>query len=256
MVQANSNSISAAFKPLYKQIKDLLIQRLQSGEWKPGEPIPSELELCSLFGVSQGTVRKAIDELAAASVLIRRQGKGTYVATHHEAQVRHRFLRFTHKDTIRDEALRPIQTSSRYLSCTQGKPQDFELPILPMSQAELLTELIAIKRVIEFNGVPTVFEHIYLPAAIFKGLTLERLQELRGPLYVFFESQYGVSMLKADEHLTAVAASSEAAQVLQIEKGAPLLQVDRISYTYNGKPIEFRRGLYLTDHYVYRNGLN
>src|SRR6187431_1357294 len=82
-----------AFSPLYQQIKDLILQSLQAGEWKPGESIPSEMDLAARFRVSQGTVRKAIDELAAENLLLRRQGKGTFVATHSEQQVQYRFLK-------------------------------------------------------------------------------------------------------------------------------------------------------------------
>ncbi|MCX7221347.1 MAG: GntR family transcriptional regulator, partial [Burkholderiales bacterium] len=84
---------AAAFSPLYQQIKALLVQALDAGEWKPGESIPSEIELASRFQVSQGTVRKAVDELAAEHLLTRRQGKGTFVSTHQEPRVRFRFLR-------------------------------------------------------------------------------------------------------------------------------------------------------------------
>src|SRR5690606_704865 len=89
---------SAAFSPLYQQIRRLLLQALDRAEWQPAEAIPSELELAARFQVSQGTVRKAIDELAAENRLLRRQGKGTFVATHHEAKVRFRFLRLTPDD--------------------------------------------------------------------------------------------------------------------------------------------------------------
>jgi GntR family transcriptional regulator len=84
---------SPTFSPLYQQIKALITQSLQSGEWKPGELIPSEVELANRYKVSQGTVRKAIDELAADNLVMRRQGKGTFVATHHEARAHIRFLR-------------------------------------------------------------------------------------------------------------------------------------------------------------------
>src|ERR1700758_3935585 len=84
---------SPTFSPLYQQIKALITQSLQSGEWKPGELIPSEVELANRFKVSQGTVRKAIDELAAENLVMRKQGKGTFVATHHEARAHFRFLR-------------------------------------------------------------------------------------------------------------------------------------------------------------------
>src|SRR5258706_7210608 len=84
-----------SFRPLYEQIKILLTQSLVAGEWKPGEAIPSEMELAARFRVSQGTVRKAIDELASEHILMRRQGKGTFVASHNEPSYQYRFLRVT-----------------------------------------------------------------------------------------------------------------------------------------------------------------
>ncbi len=90
-VAGGSGSASPTFSPLYQQIKALIMQSLQTGEWKPGELIPSEVELAYRYKVSQGTVRKAIDELSADNLVVRRQGKGTFVATHHEARVQFRF---------------------------------------------------------------------------------------------------------------------------------------------------------------------
>ncbi|HOE43379.1 MAG TPA: GntR family transcriptional regulator, partial [Rhodoferax sp.] len=87
------SGITPAFSPLYQQIKGLILNSLRVGEWKPGEGIPSEMDLAARFRVSQGTVRKAIDELAAENLLLRRQGKGTFVATHAEQQVQFRFLK-------------------------------------------------------------------------------------------------------------------------------------------------------------------
>ena len=89
---AGAGNASPTFSPLYQQIKALITQSLQSGEWKPGELIPSEVELAMRFKVSQGTVRKAIDELSAENLVVRRQGKGTFVATHHEARAQFRFV--------------------------------------------------------------------------------------------------------------------------------------------------------------------
>ncbi|MFP5407449.1 MAG: GntR family transcriptional regulator, partial [Gammaproteobacteria bacterium] len=92
-VEPGAPSPTPTFAPLYRQIQALLTRSLQEGEWKPGEAIPSEPELATRFGVSQGTVRKAIDELAAAHVVVRRQGRGTFVASHHEVRTQFRFLR-------------------------------------------------------------------------------------------------------------------------------------------------------------------
>ena len=100
------------FSPLYRQIKGLITRGLQAGDWKPGEAIPSETELAGRFGVSQGTVRKAIDELATENLLVRRQGRGTFVATHHEARAQFRFLRLR-----RDGGGEPGPMDSRILEC-------------------------------------------------------------------------------------------------------------------------------------------
>src|SRR4051812_33163655 len=100
-----------SFSPLYQQIKALLLQSLEAAEWKPGEAIPSEMDLAARFRVSQGTVRKAIDELASENLLVRRQGKGTFVSTHAEQHVQYRFLKLVPDSGERDSegpALRHI----------------------------------------------------------------------------------------------------------------------------------------------------
>jgi GntR family transcriptional regulator len=94
----SSDPSGPAFSPLYQQIKLLITRSLQEGEWKPGEAIPAETDLAARYRVSQGTVRKAIDELATENLLVRRQGKGTFVATHAEEQIQYRFLRLAPDD--------------------------------------------------------------------------------------------------------------------------------------------------------------
>ena len=89
---------SPTFSPLYRQIKDFMIRSLEAGEWGPGDAIPSEGELAARFNVSQGTVRKAIDEMASENLLIRRQGKGTFVASHDDPRSFYRFLRLVPDD--------------------------------------------------------------------------------------------------------------------------------------------------------------
>ena len=86
-------SLAAAPHPLYQQIRQSIRASLQAGEWKPLEVIPSEVMLARRYNVSLGTVRKAIDALVAEGLLVRRQGKGTFVASHGEQQMRLRFLR-------------------------------------------------------------------------------------------------------------------------------------------------------------------
>ncbi|HUH39961.1 MAG TPA: GntR family transcriptional regulator, partial [Castellaniella sp.] len=133
---------SAAFSPLYQQIKGLILQGLDRGEWKPGEAIPSELELAARFQVSQGTVRKAIDELAADNLLIRRQGKGTFVATHNEAKVRYRFLRLAPDDG------RQATSSSRILDCRRVKAPADVATALDLRPGDLVVNM---RRVLSFD---------------------------------------------------------------------------------------------------------
>jgi GntR family transcriptional regulator len=239
-----------AFSPLYQQIKSLILQSLQSGEWKPGDLIPSEMELAARYRVSQGTVRKAIDELAADNLLVRRQGKGTFVATHAEQHIQYRFLRL-HPDTGTLDSEGPA--ARRILSCRrQRATADITAPLgLRAGDA-----LIQVSRVLSFHGVPTILEDLWLPGGPFKGLTLDTLAQHQGPMYALFESQFGVRMVRAEEKIKAVGADAQAAELLAVPPGTPLLSVERVAYTYNDVPMELRRGLYRTDRHHYRNELS
>jgi len=237
-----------SFSPLYQQIKVLLMRSLQAGEWKPGEAIPSEMELAARFRVSQGTVRKAIDELAGENHLVRRQGKGTFVATHAEEQTQYRFLRLTPDDGGADPRLQ-----RRLLECRRMRAPAEMARLLDLKAGEAVVE---VRRLLLSGARPVVLDDIWLPGPLFKGLTAERLSGWRGPMYGLFEAEFGVRMIRAEEKVRAVAASADDALLLAVPVGAPLLSVERLSYTYGDKPVEVRRGLYNTASYHYRNELN
>ncbi len=236
-----------AFSPLYRQIKDLMMQSLQSGEWKPGEAMPTEMELAARYKVSQGTVRKAIDELAAENLVLRRQGKGTFVATHHEARAQFRFLRLVPDDGVQ------YYPESSFLEVSRSRAPAEIARLLDLKAGD---SVVYIKRVQYFNSAPTVVEELWLSGAIFKGLTAELLNEFKGPMYALFEVEFKTTMIRATEKIRAVAADSEAAALLQIVPGSPLLLAERVSFTYGDKPVELRRGLYLTAQHYYANELN
>jgi len=247
----NSNLLGApAFSPLYQQIKSLILRSLQAGEWKPGDMIPSEFDLAARFRVSQGSVRKAIDELATDNLLVRRQGKGTFVATHAEQHIQYRFLRLL-PDAGSLEAQGPAER--RIIECRR-----LRAPAEVARQLDLRTGdgLLQVKRVLAFSGTQAILEDIWLPGAAFKGLTLETLSSDKGPMYALFEAQFGVRMVRAVEKLKAVAADADAATLLGVEVGHPLLSVERLAYTYNDVPMELRRGLYRTEIRHYHNELN
>lgn len=236
----------AVFAPLYRQIRQLIVSALDQGEWKPGELIPSEMDLAARFQVSQGTVRKAIDELAAENLLVRRQGKGTFVATHHEARAQYRFLR------LQRDSGPEVPAQSRFLECRRIRASA-EIA----AQLELKTgdPVVFVRRLLSFESVPTVLDDIWLPGAAFRGLTAERLSQYHGPLYGLFETEFGTRMIRAEERIRAVAAEGDAIEVLGVDPGAPLLLVERLSYTYGDRPVEIRRGLCVTRNHHYHNTL-
>jgi GntR family transcriptional regulator len=236
-----------AFSPLYQQIKGLILQSLEAGEWKPGESIPSEMELAARYRVSQGTVRKAIDELAAENLVVRRQGKGTFVATHAEQHVRYRFLRLVPDSGDEGPAQRSV------LECKRVRASAEVARALALRTGDAAVQ---VRRVLSFGGAPTILEDIWLPGNAFKGLTAEQLAGHQGPTYALFELAFGVRMVRAEEKIRAVAAEAPQATLLALPVGAPLLSVERLSFTYNDVPMELRRGLYRTDTHHYRNELS
>jgi GntR family transcriptional regulator len=247
---ANEGGATPAFSPLYQQIKALILQSLQAGQWKPGDLIPSEIELAARFRVSQGTVRKAIDELAAEHLVVRRQGRGTFVATHAEQHVQYRFLRLL-PDQGDTSSEGPAQRS--IIDCKRQRAPADVARTLGLRTGD---SVLQVRRVLSFQGVPTILEDLWLPGSAFKGLTAERLATHQGAMYALFETEFGVRMVRADEKLRAVAADEQAAERLQVPTGSPLLSVERVAYTYQDAPMELRRGLYRTDTHHYRNSLS
>jgi GntR family transcriptional regulator len=244
---SNPGGDAPAFAPLYQQIQVLMTRSLQEGQWRPGEAIPSEKDLAARYRVSQGTVRKAIDALAADNLLVRRQGKGTFVATHAEEKIQFRFLR------LQPDAGDAGRLQRRFIDCRRQRASSEVARALGLKSGDAVVQ---IRRVLSFHGEPIVFDDIWLPGGLFKGLTAERLADYRGPLYGLFESEFGVRMIRAEERIRAVAAEADACEHLGVAPGFPLLSVERLSMTYADAPVELRRGQYNTATHHYRNDLN
>lgn len=233
-------SAIAGFKPLYQQVKDLLLERLIGGYWKPGDLLPSEFQLAEELGVSQGTVRKALDEMTAGNLLVRRQGRGTYVAEHDQEHALFHFFKLT------DRQGRPLVPQSRVLKIARGAVRSSEAQklLLPAD-----AEVIRITRVRSLAGRPAIFERIVLPAVLFPGLDAKR--DLPNTLYTLFARDYGITIGRAEERLSAVAAGAEAARHLNLERDAPLLAIDRTALALNNHPVEWRLSLCDTRDQVY-----
>jgi GntR family transcriptional regulator len=241
--------LTPQFTPLYSQIRGLLLQSMQSGEWKPGELMPSEMELAQRYQVSHGTVRKAIDALAAENHVTRRQGKGTFVATHTEQSSQYRFLRLV--PDVGDAAAEGPATRQILSFVRERASADVARALGIKSQESVWS----VQRLLSLGGTPTILEHIWLAAHRFKGLTADQLLHHAGSTYSLYETGFDTRVLRASERIRAVAASDDTAEKLQVAAGTPLLQVERIAYTYNDQPMELRHAYCRTDTHHYKNEL-
>lgn len=243
--------ITPSFLPLYEQIKLLITRALADGEWQPGAAIPSEMELARRYQVSQGTVRKAIDELVMENILLRRQGKGTFVATHADDGTTYRFL---HLLTLEGEKEYP---HSEFIEFGRSKADAHiakRLEIRPGSA------LVALRRVLKFSGEPVVVDDIRLPASLLKGISISMIEDHvnahKGTLYSLYETQYRIRIISAHERIRAALADETTAPLLKVRIGAPLLCIERVAFTYKSQPVEWRRSYVNTERHYYFDELN
>ena len=238
---------SPAFQPLYRQIKALITQSLVAGEWRPGSAIPSEQELARRYNVSQGTVRTAISELAEEKLVIRYQGRGTFVASHAEERVQFPFLRIT------PDQGELTQLTATLVSLTRERADASARQSLQIGRG---ASVLRLKRRLTLNGQDVCFEEIRLPALLFKGLSEGLVKNHDCMLYSMYESAFGVRALHANEKLRAVDAIGEVAAQLGLTPRSPVLLVERVAITYGGKPMEWRLSYCDSRLHHYRNQIN
>ena len=235
-----SSSEAIGFRPLYRQIRDLLVQRIVDGVWAPGEALPAESRLARELEVSLGTVRKALDEMAAERLVVRRQGRGTYVARHDERRVLFQFFK------LKPDGGAAVFPESRVLNVERGVATAEEAATLRLAAG---AEVVRIARVRSLAGAPTVLEDIALPAALVPGL---EQRPVPNNLYELFAVDYGLTIARATERLKAIAADARQARHLGVEVATPLLAVDRLAHSIDGRPAERRLSVCRTDraHYL------
>ena len=233
-----------AFQPLYRQIKTLITESLVSGEWRPGDLIPSEIELANRFSVSQGTVRKAIGELANQNLLVRQQGKGTFVASHSEERSQFPYLRITPDRGALD------QIEATLIDCRKTKLDAASAKKLGLAAG---TGAFVITRVLSIAAKKAIYEEIRLPATRFRGLSAATIGRHHCMLYSMYETEFDIRILHVEEQIKALGAERAAASRLGLSEGAPLLVIERVAYTYAEKAVELRRSFCSTKEHHYRN---
>ncbi len=234
---------SVGFRPLYRQVYDMFLRRLADGVWQPGQVLPSEALLAQEIGVSQGTVRKALNNLTTENLVVRRQGRGTFVADHDDRQSVFRFFKL--RSDGEDDGI----PTSRVLSIAEATASVDERDRLALVRS---ARVVRIKRLRYLDKRPCVAETISVPSLLFPGLTEV---ELPNTLYSLYATQFGITIAGASEKLKAIVLPTREAALLGSSEGAPVLEIDRIAYDLEGRRVEWRLSLCLTDDIHYASEL-
>jgi GntR family transcriptional regulator len=219
--------------PLYTQVRDTLFERIKSGSLRPGEELGSEFQLAAELGVSQGTVRKALEVLRAEKLLVRQQGRGTFVAAQTPASVLFRYF------NIYDEKGRQVLPDSQdvRVSARLGSIEEQQRLGIGTSGIIRITRVRTWQRRIS-KARPFISETIILPHALFPSL--ETLNPMPNTLYDLFQNRYSITVASIDERITPVTAPVRVADKLGLDCGTPVLLIDRTTYSLGGTIIEWR----------------
>jgi GntR family transcriptional regulator len=231
---------AVGFRPLYRQVYDTLLKRLADAVWQPGQILPSEGQLAAELGVSQGTVRKALDALTADSLLVRRQGRGTFVADHDDKQSVFRFFK------LRPDGDGTGMPTSRVTAIAEAPASADERGRLDLARA---ARVVRIERVRLVDARLCVSETISVPASLFPGIAQI---ELPNTLYSLYAARFGITIATANERLKAVALGAREAGLLEVAEGTPALEIDRVAVDLEERPVEWRLSTCLTQeiHYL------
>ena len=217
--------------PIYKEIRRSMLARLERGAWAPGMAIPSEAKLKQEFGVAIGTIRKAVDELVAENILIRQQGRGTFVATHNRDRLLFHFFHIERQDGHKE------YPNVRMLDFERARADARVAARLGIREGD---RILRFRNILSLEGVQLMIDDITLPERLFPKLTEKRLRERPSTLYNLYQDDYGISVIRTEQRLRAAIAPREVARVLALAPGLPMLEMHRVAFAYNDLPVEFR----------------
>ena len=233
--------------PLYRDVKRLLVQSIAAGEWPPGVALPSEARLAERYQVSIGTLRKAIDELVAERVVVRQQGRGTFVATHGSSRLLFHFFHIVPRGGDKQ------YPRTRTLAFRRSRAEAAEAAKLGIAPGEAV---LRIRNLLFLQDAPVILDELVLPQRLFPDLTEKVFTARDNTIYHLYQTRYGINVLRTSERLRAALADADAAKALGVKKGAPLLEIDRVALTYNDAPVELRHSLVNTEKHEYFSDLS
>jgi len=227
--------------PRYHQLKEILRERVRSGEWKPGDLIPSERELSETYSISRMTARQAITDLVNEGVFYREQGRGTFVTQNKITQQLLHLTGFT--EDIRARGQRP---STKVLTAEMRPADEVTAEHLRLDPGQ---PVFLLRRLRLADDEPLAIE---VSALNFKGC--ERLAEEdleHNSLYQLLESQYGLPLMEADQEIEAGLAGDEEAGILKIPAGSAVLYTRRTTFTDRNRPVEYATSVYRGNKYTF-----
>ena len=237
----------AAGMPLYRAVKRALLKSIESGTVAPGDALPSETALSAEFGVSVGTLRRAVDDLVAEHILVRRQGRGTFVATHTSARFLFQFFHVERCDGLREAP------AVELVSFERTRLDEDAAAALNLKPGDAAWQ---IENRLRLQGRPVVHDRMWISATLFRGLTEKRWRERPSTIYHLYQSEFGITVVRAHERLRALGADRSAARVLGVPLGQPVLQVRRVALGLGGQPVEWRVSTVVTGQHDYVNLLS
>jgi len=221
--------------PLYLGLQRSLARALAERRWAPGSALPSETRLAAEHGVSIGTVRKAIDALVAGGMLVRRQGRGTFVASHTPDRLLFHFFHLVARDAPADSPRElPTPRLLSFRRTRAGATVAAALAIAPGAS------VLRAENLLHLRARAVLFDEITLAAALFPRLDRARFERREGTIYGLYESDYGIDVVRSTERLSAVACPARIARLLGLVPGDAVLRIRRVAFGWGDRPVEHR----------------
>jgi GntR family transcriptional regulator len=231
-------------QPLYEIVRAGIVDRLRTGVWSAGDRLPPEPELARLFGVGIGTIRRAVELLVAERLLTRRAGRGTEVARFTDGHAFDLYFNYV------DPAGVAVQVTAELLSFAKERATARFAALFGIERGGSVARVENLRRM---DGVPAMLDRLWIPLNVFANLSAQDFAARRGSIYGFYQERYGVSVVRVSEDVTAAQADEGVAAAFGLKPGAAVLQVERTAYTFQDRPVEFRRRYVDTRYCAYRN---
>ena len=227
--------------PLYFQLRTALLEQIENGTLKPGDTLPPERELIDRYRVSRITIRQAVNSLTADGLLYRQRGLGTFVRSDRIEQELSTLTGFSEEMMARG-----LNPGAKVISAEMVDPDAAVASKLRLRPDQKAFRMVRLRLA---DGEPMALDITHCPPDLGEKLLADDLQ---GALYTLLEEKYGVELDQGDQAIQATLADEFLAAHLGIKKGMPILQMERVVYSMDGRPVELSRTCYRADRYIYR----